>query len=211
MLWRKTETARLELACTIRAAVCTAPPLVLQDCEKSADLAARLDALNTHFTLFLYQNVCRSLFEKDKLLFAFVLASKLQADARTLSASDLRFLLTGGVAVGDAAHPNPDSTWISEAKWGEMCRLSALPGSTWHELAPHVRDNLAAWKSIYDSADPASAELPPPWQDALTPFQRLVLLRTLRMDKIVPAMTAYVAQTLGPECAPPLRIVQIGQ
>lgn len=44
-----------------------------------------------------YQNVCRSLFEKDKLLFALLLASKLSIDHGLMDPLELRFLLTGGV------------------------------------------------------------------------------------------------------------------
>ncbi|WIA36351.1 hypothetical protein OEZ86_007670 [Tetradesmus obliquus] len=168
----------------------------IADSMRSPDLPTRLQLLNDHFTYFLYQNVCRSLFEKDKLLFAFTLALKLRLDAGAVGQQELRFLMTGGVAVGDLPLPNPAPDWIADKCWGELCRASDL-GPAWQGLAAHVAEHLDEWRVLYDSAAPQSEPLPGDWQGRLDAFQRLLLLRAMRQDKLTPAIMAYVAEVMG--------------
>lgn len=68
----------------------------IEESPKATVVQKRLDNLRDHFTFFLFTNVCRSLFEKDKLLFAFALAAHLGVAAKKVDPGQLRFLLTGG-------------------------------------------------------------------------------------------------------------------
>ncbi|CAM9233557.1 unnamed protein product, partial [Phaeothamnion confervicola] len=73
---------------------------------KGKNLEERLQRLNSTFTHALYVAVCRSLFEKDKLLFAFLLAVKVMQGAGRLDAEELRFFLQGSSHM-ELARPNP--------------------------------------------------------------------------------------------------------
>lgn len=65
----------------------------IEQADKSKVLEERLRNLNNCFTYLLYKNVCRSLFEKDKLLFSFLLTTKIMSGHRTLDPAELRFFL----------------------------------------------------------------------------------------------------------------------
>jgi dynein heavy chain len=94
---------------------------------KAANLKRRFKNLESYFTYSLYCNVCRSLFEKDKLLFSFLLCSSILRNLKELDEEEFRFLMTGGLAVGDPA-PNPDSKLITNKSWSEIYKMSDLPG-----------------------------------------------------------------------------------
>lgn len=58
-------------------------------------LDERLLNINEHFTYNLYENVCRSLFEKHKLLFSFVLTIKIRQGDNKINTAEWRYLLSG--------------------------------------------------------------------------------------------------------------------
>lgn len=64
-------------------------------------------------------------------------------------------------------------------------------------LPDSIAVNNVSWKKIYDSLEPDHAPLPEPWRSELSPLQKIVTLRTLRPDKLIPALTTFVADSLG--------------
>lgn len=151
---------------------------------KSDILEERLKNLNEHFTNSIYRNVCRSLFEKDKLIFSFVLTIGILRSRRKVDEDVLSFLLTGGVAL-DNPYSNPAPEWLSDKSWSEVVRASNLKGL--NEFRDSFMKNVNKWKTFYDVSNPHEVPCPPPL-NKLTGLQRLVVVRCIRADKVVPAV-----------------------
>ncbi|XP_069036810.1 dynein axonemal heavy chain 3 isoform X1 [Lepisosteus oculatus] len=160
---------------------------------KSEDLQTRIENIIEHFTVSIYNNVCRSLFEKDKLLFSLLLTVGIMKGKGKVNDAVWRFLLTGGVAL-DNPHPNPAPEWLSEKSWSEIVRASGLDNL--QGLMEHVRRNLPKWKKIYDSARPHEEQLPDEWK-LLEGMYRMIVLRCFRPDKIVPAVQEFITDNMG--------------
>lgn len=110
---------------------------------KSTVVKRRLKNLEQHFTLALYTNVCRSLFEKDKLLFSFILCTNILRNHNEVDGDELMFLLTGGIAIGQNQMPNPDPLLLSDKSWSELCRLSQMTAFKDIHLEFNVGDELS--------------------------------------------------------------------
>lgn len=80
----------------------------MQNSDKHDDVSERLKSINDHFSYNLYENVCRSLFEKDKLLFSVLLSIRILMSQCLLSDDSVAFLLTGGVGISEAKVEPPE-------------------------------------------------------------------------------------------------------
>ncbi|KAM4737020.1 LOW QUALITY PROTEIN: dynein axonemal heavy chain 12-like [Anableps anableps] len=172
----------------------------IQDSNKSKILERRLQYLIDHFTYNLYCNICRSLFEKDKLLFSFLLCCNLLLEKGEIEQSEFMFLLTGGVGLQNTV-ANPDPSWLQDKSWDEICRANELPAL--QGIKEAFINSSGDFKLVYDSKDPCSVPLPAPWCDRLSNLQKMIIIRCLRPDKMVPAMTKYVSGNLGKKFVQP--------
>lgn len=50
---------------------------------------------------------------------------------------------------------------------------------------------IGAWRAIFDHKEPHLEQFPPPY-DNLDAFERMLILRCLRPDKVVPAVQQFV-------------------
>ncbi|XP_063710592.1 dynein axonemal heavy chain 3-like [Symsagittifera roscoffensis] len=171
----------------------------IQNSAKSEVLEERIESLNEHFTESIYRNVCRSLFEKDKLLFSLILTIGIMKGSDRVDDDVWRFLLTGGVAL-DNPHPNPSPQWLSDKSWGEIVRASNLPNL--NGLMEDVQNEPDAWQKFYDDVTPHEAPYPGKW-NSLRGLDRMVVLRCFRPDKVVPAVQEFISEYQGKQFIEP--------
>ena len=168
--------------------------------ENSSDLQKRIKNLNDYFTYSLYCNICRSLLEKDKLLFSFLLTASIMEGKGEIPFNEWYFLLTGGVA-SENPNTNPAPTWLSNQSWGQFCRLDDL--SAFEGIRESLEKCPDAWQVIYDTDDAHRAPLPQGWDDRLNKFQKMLILRCIRQDKIALSVIDYVSETMGEKYVSP--------
>lgn len=90
----------------------------LENSPQSNQLEERLNNMNDYFTYSLYENICRSLFEKHKLIFSFMLTTKILFGDKKLDQNQFRYLLIG--PSGDIKVATNPTTWISENSWPDV-------------------------------------------------------------------------------------------
>jgi len=129
----------------------------IMNSERSDDLQERLANLDKEFLEALYRNICRSLFERDKLIFSMLLTIKLMEMNSEVSRAQLTFFLTGGVSLGEELPPNP-TTWLSGKLWGELNRLTKIAG--FERFLDHFLKEHDKYKEMYDRTDPQNFEVP---------------------------------------------------
>ncbi|XP_017137652.1 dynein heavy chain 12, axonemal [Drosophila miranda] len=168
--------------------------------NKSKDLPRRIKFLVDGFTKNLYNNVCRSIFEKDKLLFSFILTARVLLGTGQVEMRHLAHLVTNAK---ESSHmpPNPDHSWITETVWLNVLRLEEL--KELRGIVDAFRKDLSAWQAIYDHASPELQPLPAPWNDKITAFEKIIVLKALRPDSVFLAVRNFIALTIGDQFVSP--------
>jgi len=168
----------------------------IADAPMAEELDERSEHLNSEFLASLYRNICRSLFEKHKMIFSFLLCIKLQEMAETIDMGEFRFLLTGGVSLGEEMPPMP-APWLTEKSFAEVFRACKMPN--FKGFMEHFTQDIAKYKELNDMEDPTLFEFPEVAREILNPMRQLIIIRALRPDKLVPCVAKYVVDALGIE------------
>ncbi|XP_060586003.1 dynein axonemal heavy chain 6-like [Ruditapes philippinarum] len=192
----------------------------IENSEKNPDLEKRLEICLRETTLSIYQNVARGLFEKDKLVFSFMLCVEIMRNAEEISVPEWNFFLRGAAGLDKQRPPKPSVPWISRQVWNSACDLSdSLPAfrgiyndltktPCWVQLGENlIRGNPETDDSYGPEPDaPDAAEdqeiiddgtVKGHWDKRLTSFQKLMFIKVFKEEKTIFGTTDFVRENLG--------------
>lgn len=180
--------------------------------QANDDITIRLKSLVDEFTYSLYCNVCRSLFERHKLLFSFLMCSRILSK-RVMSSAEIdgddddddeaprmgidqqewRFVISGTTPYPPSTLPNPTKFLISKA-WDEIKSLSTLP--MFEGLDEYITEYPDAFLSLFNATTVDDESFPVEWRD-LDEYQRMCIIRAIRPDLVTTCMQEIVAKNLN--------------
>lgn len=169
----------------------------LEKSQKSPDLDTRIGILLDDVTASFYTNICRGLFERDKLLYSFLNAASILRRSAAITVGEWAFYLRGSTT-DFSSFKNEAAEHVSDALWAKLLGLEeahfAFKGlaKSWADPA-----DLPTWKRLFVADDPAKLQWPAQFEDQLSAFQRLMVVKVVREEKLMYAVKAFVAKELG--------------
>ncbi|XP_064619187.1 dynein axonemal heavy chain 10-like isoform X2 [Lineus longissimus] len=176
--------------------------LSLKKSLPDAIVQKRLRNIMDTLTHNVYNYGCTGIFEKHKLLFSFQINIKLEMDEGRVKQDELDFFIKGNIALEKAKRTKPFK-WFPDEGWEDCVRLTEIAPEAFGTLLDDIEKNETAWKTIFELDAPESAHLPLKYDKVLSEFQRLMLLRCFRVDRIYRAITEYITKTMGEKYVTP--------
>ena len=106
------------------------------------------------------------------------------------------FLLTG--IIGKAANliEKPMVGWMTESCWNDICGLSEFEGN-FDKIHLKFNDYREDWTRIYNSFEPWKEPFPEPYEATMSDFERILMMKFIRPDKMIPQMMEFIIKTIG--------------
>jgi dynein heavy chain len=143
----------------------------------------------TCFRVFSY--VASGLFERHKLIYASQLCFKIQFQQELIDPVAFNFLLRCPRESG----PNPCQEWLSDEYWGACLALESTI-EDFSGLSGDLEGSAKRWREWSEEPRAEAEPLPGDWK-RVSPFNRLLVIRCIRPDRMAEALSTYVAELIG--------------
>ena len=177
--------------------------LCIDTAPAASDLENRIENIMKNVTSVIYFNVCRGLFESHKLIYSFLIATSIQRNQGLITEVEWNIYLRGApLAPLEQEKPNPSTNIFSPQNW-KLLQFMENSVPSFHGITADITKELASWEKVAKSVEPHRAIFPGIWANSLSPFQKMMLLKTMREEKLLFASLDYVGIALGNEFKEP--------
>ncbi|KAL1498812.1 hypothetical protein AB1Y20_014117 [Prymnesium parvum] len=159
--------------------------------EPAEALAARCSSLLSSVTYTCFAYVMRGLFERHRLIFSLQLGCRILMEAGLLQQEEVDML----VRAPRIQSENPLSQWLSDSSWQSICALGSF--EAFQNLRVDIEGAPKRWRDWCEHTQPENEPLPAEWK-RLSPFERLLVIRAIRPDRMTLAVSLWVKEVLGP-------------
>ncbi|MEW5318622.1 MAG: hypothetical protein WDW38_009830 [Sanguina aurantia] len=162
--------------------------------ERATMPSKRIHNIIEFLTYEIYLYIQRGLFERHKIIFALMLTNKILLSAGKVRISDLDIFLKGGGALDINSVRKKPKDWIPDNVWLSIVALSNM--EAFRDIPDSVFRNDGLWRQWYDQEAPEMAKVPD-YEDRLTKFERMCVVKTFREDRTLISAADYIADALG--------------
>lgn len=116
------------------------------------------------------------------------MAIKILESEGAMDQEQLDFFLRGNLSLEKSGRKNPHA-WFPDTGWQDLMRLISLGGADAAKcplatVADSITSEGAAWRDYFELEAPEAAQMPGGLSDKLSAFERLLVLRCVRMDRV---------------------------
>jgi dynein heavy chain, axonemal len=164
----------------------------LQNPHTSPDDVSDVASLEHNCLQFFFRIVCRSVYEKDRLLFSLLLCTLIMKSDGKLQNEELHFLMTGCNDLLET-QCSPFQPWLSDKSWQRVLSASELRATS--NLSEDIKLHQDGWRAFCESSD-LNLKYPGSWAES-SPLAKLLIARALREDKMFSAIKCFVSNSIG--------------
>ncbi|CAH8560243.1 unnamed protein product [Schistosoma turkestanicum] len=194
----------------------------IQNSPKASTLEERIQILLDSTTKATYNNVARGLFERDKLVFSFMLCVQILKQMNQITPYEWTYFLLGApeemTEQKRPVQPKDTMNWLNSRQWRRIVDLAHYFPDQFRTLPEDIRKNsimINFSQSVIEFNEEQTnleeldlyilnpknyRHLPlADFNEKLTSFQKLLLISTIYEEKLIKAVTDFVRISLGPE------------
>ena len=179
----------------------------LDKSQQSSDINARIQILIDDVTISFYEKISRGLFEKDKLLYSFLIVTSKLLNEQAIGDSEWQYFLRGAGNF-EPKVDNKDSPylkknikdWMDEKTYKKFLCFKEFCVSFYdieNILGNFNEEDRKKFNEFLECEKPEEFVLPEALQKISINFNRLLLVKDFREEKLIQAIRSFIKDTFS--------------